>query len=435
MDATRTHGQGTSQTLSKDDRGHAIEMLRKVKDDLKKNYIDPNFKGIDLDDRCREAEEKIQQATSHGQLWGVIAQVLLDFDDPNTWFWPPYFMRLPDFGFDWLMVGEAGYITAINPGSDAEAKGLKVGDLVHSIGGYKPLRANSWQLKYGFTMGRPQQQLNLVVQSPEQDPRKITVKGQLVLDKKNIDIDRDASSVDRLMDKLAKSTASILIQPSDDLVIIKIGADVDDTFKKLLGKTRNISNLILDLRGLAAGSQEASEAAEIMCQIIGYFFDRDVKFADVKTRKGQKPLLAKSKGGRTYKGKLIVLVDSQTKGPTELFARVIQLEKRGLVIGDSTRGAIRFSTWNLYPFATGTISVSICVSSITTADLLMSDGQSLEGKGVTPDEVVLPTQADLAVGRDPVLAYAAKLLGTIITPEKAGNLFPKTNYTLWLQRY
>ena len=54
----------------------------------------------------------------------------------------------------------------------------------------------------------------------------------------------------------------------------------------------------------------------------------------------------------------------------------------------------------------------------------MSDGQSLERVGVTPDELLLPTAEDLAARRDIVLTRAVELAGGKIDPVKAGALFP-----------
>ena len=63
--------------------------------------------------------------------------------------------------------------------------------------------------------------------------------------------------------------------------------------------------------------------------------------------------------------------------------------------------------------------------SVTVADVLMPDGARLEKVGVMPDERMIPSQQDLAAGRDPVLAHAASLAGATLTPEAAGKLFPR----------
>ncbi|MFY9743128.1 MAG: hypothetical protein WAK21_14080, partial [Candidatus Sulfotelmatobacter sp.] len=103
-------------------------------------------------------------------------------------------------------------------------------------------------------------------------------------------------------------------------------------------------------------------------------------------------------------------------------ARIVQLEKRGVVIGDRSAGKVMES--RVYSYSSGIDVVTFYGASITDANLLMSDGESLEHTGVTPDDTVLETADDLANGRDPALAHAAELAGVKITADQAGKLFP-----------
>ena len=117
-----------------------------------------------------------------------------------------------------------------------------------------------------------------------------------------------------------------------------------------------------------------------------------------------------------------MLVDSQSASAAEMFARIVQIEKRGLVLGDRTAGAVMRSRLISHK-ADSLTSTAFYGTSVTVADVRMSDGGSLEKAGVEPDEIVLPTQNDLASGRDPLLARAIELAGGTITPEEAGRLF------------
>jgi carboxyl-terminal processing protease len=147
-----------------------------------------------------------------------------------------------------------------------------------------------------------------------------------------------------------------------------------------------------------------------------------VKLADRVSRKDKKPMLVKTQGKEAFTGKLIVLINSESDSASELLARVVQLEKRGTVIGDQSGGKVMESQG-----FTGKVGVDYVVLyglSITSANLIMTDGKSLKNVGVTPDEVVLPSAQDLSDGKDPVLAHAMQLAGFTIDPTAAGKLFP-----------
>ena len=194
--------------------------------------------------------------------------------------------------------------------------------------------------------------------------------------------------------------------------------EVSETFvDDIMGKAKNFKTLIIDLRGNGGGY------VDTLSRLVAHLFDHNVKIAELKGRKEMKPVLAKTRGAGGFKGDLIVLVDSDSGSASELFARVVQLEKRGQVIGDRTSGSVMVAKH--YDHQHGVGSILYFGTSITTADMIMSDGKSLENIGVTPDLVLIPEGADLAAKRDPVLSHAAKLAGIALEPEKAGSLFPK----------
>jgi len=408
------YGQGFVNFSKKDGRA----VLKVIKKDIEKNYYDPTFRGIDLEAHFRNVEEKINVATSTGQVFGIIAQALVDFEDSHTRFLPPSRTSRIEYGWQMRMIGDKCYVVAIKPSSDAEARGLKVGNLILSIDGYEPNRENLWKMQYSYYTVRPQPGMQLAIQSIDGRQRQLDVmakitQGQRTLSLQSDDIwqlIREAESESRLHRHRYYDTDDVMIwkMPQWDMGNRDVGGMMD--------KVRKSNALILDLRGNGGG------AVSMLERFTGYFFDQDVKIADLKGRKKMKPMMAKTRGKRVFQGKLVVLVDSESGSASELFTRVIQLKDRGVVIGDRTAGAVMQSRHFSHQF--GLNRVIFYGVSITNADLIMSDGKSLEGVGISPDELLLPTMEDLASGRDPVLARAAALVGIEMMPEEAGLLFP-----------
>jgi C-terminal processing protease CtpA/Prc len=172
--------------------------------------------------------------------------------------------------------------------------------------------------------------------------------------------------------------------------------------------------MVLDLRGNPGGYVEA------MRELAARLFDRNVHVARVVTRKGERSVDVKGRKD-AFTAPIVVLVDSGSASASEITARMVQLEKRGTVVGDRTAAAVMES--QTFSHELGLEAVTFYGASITVGDVRMSDGGSLEHGGVTPDEIVLPTGADLANKRDPALARAVATLGGSLTPEQAGKLF------------
>ena len=409
-------GQQPPSSIDRD-RGRA--MLRVIKDDLKQNYYDPKYHGMDLDARFKIADEKIKDATSLGQIFGIIAQALIDLEDSHTFFLPPGRSYNTEYGWQMQIIGDKCYVVAVKPGSDAEAKGLREGDEIYTIDGFGPVRENIWKIQYTYRALRPQPGMRLVVIKPDGKSQQLDVMAKVQQGKRVVDLTgediwdlvRESENEDRLH-------RHRYLEIGDDLFVWKMPEfdlpkeKVDD----FVDKFRKRKGLVLDLRGNGGGAEET------LLRLLGSFFDHDLKVGDLKRRKEAKAVTAKTRGDHIFTGKLVVIIDSESGSAAELFARVVQLEKRGTVIGDRSAGAVMRA--KQYSHELGVETVVPYGVSITDADIVMGDGKSLEHVGVIPDEVKLPTALDMQAKRDPVLAYAISLLGGNISPEKAGVLFP-----------
>jgi C-terminal processing protease CtpA/Prc len=418
--AAREPANAQSVNATDRDRGHV--MLKVLKNEIKKNYYDATFRGIDLEARFKAADEKLDRATSLGQVFGIVAQTLLDFEDSHLFFIPPQRSDTVDYGWQMQMIGDKCYVSAVKPGSDAEAKGLKPGDLVKAVDAFSPTRENLWKLKYLYYGLRPQPGMRLLVQSPNGADRQLDVMAKVKQGKRRVDLtgstnDSDIWDLIRESENEDRLRRHRYYEMGDDALIWKMPQfDLDERgVDDLMGKAKKRKALILDLRGNPGGAEETLK------NLLGYFVDADVKVGDIKRRKETKPLMVKPRGGG-FKGKLVVLIDGESGSSAEIFARMIQMEKAGTVIGDRSAGAVMRAKG--YHFQIGADTVIFYGASITDADLTMTDGQSLERTGVKPDELLLPTAADLAAKRDPVLSRAAALVGVKLDPEKAGAMFP-----------
>lgn len=410
------------QQISSLDRGRAHGMLDVVAGEIRKHYYDPKFHGQDWEARIAETQRKIETTTSMNMAMSHIAAALDTLNDSHTFFLPPPHANRFDYGWQYQMIGQRCFVTRVRPKSDAEAKGVRPGDEIVTLNGYAPSRETLWKLRYVFSVLRPQPGLRLSLQDPLGNQRQVDMMAKVREGKKVKDITgggaggdiwdlvREGESEEHLM-------RARYVEYGGQLLVLKLPEFLFSVsaVDSMIGKARKYPNLIVDLRGNPGGS------VETLKHLVSGMFDREVKIADRIGRKETKPEVAKA-GHSPFSGKVVVLVDSESASAAELFARLMQIEKRGTVIGDQTSGSVMEA--RRYSEQMGTDVVIFYGASVTEWDLVMTDGKSLEHAGVTPDELVLPTAKDLASGRDPVLARAAETLGVKVNPEEAGKAFP-----------
>ena len=409
-----------SPQLDKTERERAKQMLEDIERSVRDNYYDKTFRGIDLAAHFEAARGKIDTAVSVGHAYAVIAQALIDFDDSHLYFIPPPRPSTYEYGWHMQMIGEECLVVAVRPGSDAAGKGLKPGDRVLRYEAFTPSRRDLWKARYLYQVLSPRATLNLVVQSPGASPRTLSIAAKVTPGRQVIEIGiENILEGGRIFDDEQPLVERHRYGRVGDVAVWKLtgfdfdASDVDRVVDEIV---KGASSIVIDMRGNGGGSVKTLE------QVTRRLFDRDVKIADLKGRKSMKPLLAKKRKS-PFEGKVVVLVDAESGSAAEVLARVVQLEKRGTVIGDRSSGSVMQSRPIMASVDTvdGFIPYGV---SVTDADIIMADGKSLEHAGVVPDELLLPTPADLAAGRDTVLARALALLGAPLDPHVAGKMFP-----------
>jgi carboxyl-terminal processing protease len=410
------------QKIDSIDRDRAQVMLHEISSDIKKHYYDPTFHGVNWDAKVEEMKQKIETVDSMNRALSQVAAALDSLNDSHTFFLPPSHSVRYDYGWQGQMIGDRCFVLRVRPGSDAEKKGVKPGDELVGLNGFTPNRDIYWKMEYVFNRLRPQPALRLDSRDPAGKQRQVDVVTNMIQKKRVTDLTGAGGGSDiwdmvREEENEDRLERARFAEFGDDVAILKFPGFffTESEIDNMIARVRKQKALVLDLRGNPGGS------VDTLKYLIASFFDKEIKIGDRVGRSDHKPMIAKAHG-HPFTGKLVVLVDSKSASASELFARVIQIEKRGAVVGDRSSGSVMES--KRYSYHTGVDTVVFYGASITDADIIMTDGNSLEHRGVLPDELALPSAEDLANGRDPVLAHVVETLGVKLNPEAAGKLFP-----------
>jgi carboxyl-terminal processing protease len=399
------------------DRRRGAEMLRQVAGLLERRYHDPTFGGVPLAARLARAEAEMRTASSERATYGVVARLLAGLADSHTFFVPPAPAGAVDYGWTPRMMGERCLVADVAEDTDAAARGVRTGDEVLAVEGVRPDRANLWTTLHLARLLRPRPDVELTLRGADGTVRTLPVVARDLAAGQAIAFDDYLSS---LRQKLRARVSSRFASAGPVLVWRLSSFDKRGrAIQEGIARARRHRGLVLDLRGNAGGDDRA------LRRLAGRLLPgaEPVTIGWLRSRSGSRAITAERwNPSRGFPGPLVVVVDSESASASEVFARMVQLHRRGTVVGDRTAGAVGMARVHVILGTRGDRFVPYGVS-VTEAALEMPGGARLEKIGVTPDQPVVPTPEDLRAGRDPALSRAVFLAGGSLDAEAAGRLF------------
>jgi carboxyl-terminal processing protease len=170
---------------------------------------------------------------------------------------------------------------------------------------------------------------------------------------------------------------------------------------RAIDQARQADGIVIDLRGNPGG------VLSMLMGISGHFLDSPVSLGTLRTRDTSLKLVANPRtvgpdGTRVtpYHGKLAILVDETSYSASEIFAAGMQAIGRARIFGEQTPGGALPAMLRELPNGD--------VLEYAIGDFVTASGDRVEGRGVIPDQRVVPTRALLAAGKDVVLDAAVQ---------------------------
>jgi carboxyl-terminal processing protease len=397
------------QRLSANDRK---EVFEKVWKEIRDHYYDSSYNGVDWNAVHQRYAPLVAGTKKDQEFYALMSQMTSELHDAHTRFNSPEqwknFRRQQGVtvGFSVDDIDGKTVVTSVIPGTDAARVGIQPGMVVLRVDDVpvseriaeiekKRLPSSTERATRWFIYNR-------VFAGPADTPVKVALQRE---SGSTLEV-----SVRRQIYSAAPEVTTHVL-PSGNAYIRFDGFQhpVAKEFRQALQKFRDAPGLIVDLRRNGGGD------LAVLLPIAGYFFGKKTLFAKDSTRTG-KPLSSYvglfklplqlyvgRPGEQIYSGPVVILVDAHSASSSEVFAAGMQDTARAKVIGSQSCGCVLGIAKPRVMKGGGVLEMSEVL-------WFSPKGRKLEGTGIIPDQVVVPTMFDLQRGRDAVLAAADKSL-------------------------
>lgn len=408
------------------ERGRTKDILKVVSDHIEKEYYDPSLKGLNWKEQVEQTKARIDRAKNVGEMQTAIFALVDKLHDSHTKFLPPGHVRRMDFGFQAKPFGENILVYQLDKDGAARAAGLQLGDRIVSVNGFDAIRGDYDQMMLFFRVLRPQPTLNLQYVRGNDPPKPLKIDAKIKQGSQVQDLTRGGiyDLIRESESESAKDPEVLWANYDDGIEYLRLRSfsASPEWMHDVMGRFKESKGMIVDLRGNPGGR------VDTMKFIASCFADKSDTIANLVFRKKTEPLKIEPKAPH-LPDKLVILIDSESFSAAEAFSRYMQLARHTPLVGDHSQG--RLTVARFYPETSGMETVVFYGTEVSIARFVLTNGEELEGKGIAPDKLCVPTAADLHDERDPCLGEAVSLLRKSMNlPEKPATKPPTADKTV-----
>lgn len=402
------------------DRAVGLETFDAAWRIVHETHFDTTFNGVDWVALRDSLRPRAERAGGREALRGLVNAMLARLGQSHFTLIPAEVadsfntgapgMTLGKVGLDVRLVGEQVVVTRVDPEGPAARVGVRPGwavtvvgrdtvaqllELQHTRVSRYPFEAQAW----GAVFGRMTQFVDSAVDVTMLDAADRPVRVRLVSE-----ADRgEPVKFGNLPTFFASFAAESLAAPGGARVgVLRFNTWMAPLMRQLdaaVDRFRGFDGMVLDLRGNQGG------LGAMISGIAGHFLDARDTLGLMRTRTVTLAVVANprrvnpsAQPVRPFGGPVAVLVDELSASASEAFAGGMQSLGRVRVFGHRSLGAVLAARTDRLP--NGDLLYH-AFSEFTT-----HTGQTLEARGVVPDEPVTLTRTDLLAGRDPVMDAA-----------------------------
>lgn len=406
---------GTSRSLSPKEREGVFETVWK---DIDEHYYDPKFGGVNWQEIHQRYLPLVRAVRDDREFYAIVDRMTGELHDAHTRFTSPeqWASRKKHQG---VSVGfRAGYVEDkvvvldVFPDSNAARAGVEPGLIVTALHG-QPIA------------DRLAESATKVLPSSTERVTKLRILSNAFAGTSETPFEASLQRADgtvldvkfarQMLATEPRVTATKLSSGFGYIRFDEFSPSLVKDFKRAVENLRATPGLILDLRRNRGGVGATLEA---MARL---FFDSKTLFERRMSRKQvtasqrdghhaeEKQVFLGTSGAQIYSAPVVILVSEYSASAAEVFAAGMQDSGRAKLVGSLSCGCVLGITHDRVMKGGGVLEISEIL-------WFSPKDRKLEGEGVIPDRIAVPSIASLQQKRDVVLEAGERMLQELASP-------------------